>query len=94
MSTRIRYVKNAQGTMVAMQVFQGGVMSYRPEFYPDTNIGQIVEVVSQRVVSQVQATSAHKIKIKLKEELSKLGVVFEKETRAVTKRQNSSAGNT
>lgn len=80
--------------MVSMQVFQGGVMNYRPEFYPETNIGQIVEVVSNTVVSQVQATSPHKIKIKLKEELSKLGVVFEKETRTITKRQNIPDGNT
>jgi hypothetical protein len=81
MNTRIRYVRNPDGSLTSGQILRGAYESeYRVSIHQDGNTGYI-HSIKGHCVAVVNATSPHKVKIKLKKELEKFGVVFEEEKR-------------
>lgn len=79
MNKRIRYVKEADGSLRSMQYITG---ADGKEYYVKITgtTGAVVEVATNKNYI-VEATSPHKVKIKLKSTLLALGCVFDKETR-------------
>ena len=89
---RILYIKNADNTYTSSKSFFGtGYKEYTICLAPDQLSGKIINARTYEVVATVpQATSHHKLKIKIKKELKKLGVdVGTKETRAKRKDDNT-----
>ena len=82
MSKRIRYVAGPiPDSFVSLQVFSNGKgREFKTMIEPGGKTGMVVEP-DGTVVDKVSGTSSHKTKIALKEALSKLGAVFEKEER-------------
>ncbi len=83
MNTRIRYVKGAEG-LVSLQTFRGTSFEYKSVINADGKSGKIIDAVTGGVVAEVAGTSGHKVRIKLKKELIKLGVTFDVESRKTT----------
>lgn len=82
MSTRIRYIKHAKGGWISMRAYrdyQGH--DIQPRLWEDGKTGSVVFSGSEEEIFKVQASSPHKLKIKLKSVLEALGVNFETEQR-------------
>jgi hypothetical protein len=82
---RIRYVKQPDGSLVSMQIISTPVGDVRSLIFPNGTSGMIVDAGSGKGLSDVlTATSAHKIKIKLKAKLmASFGVTFDGESRSI-----------
>lgn len=83
MNTRIRYVKQSDGSLISMRVLKArNGTEYRPVISADGKHGAILSPADKdKVAFQCSATSPHKVKIKLKEGLESLGVKFAEEKR-------------
>lgn len=80
--TRIRYVKNPDGTYESMQIFRGsGGGEFRALISLDGKEGYILSMPDRAVKVKVNATSPHKTRIKLKAAMKSFGVVFLNEER-------------
>lgn len=80
-NTRIRYVRNPDGTSESLQIFKGTVAEYRALISADGRSGFVLMMPDRQIRTQVDGPSPHKIKIKLKASLKLLGVVFLNEKR-------------
>jgi hypothetical protein len=84
MSTRIRYIDRPDGSKISGKIFKDkDGYELRAKINPDQISGEIVLAVGEAPVANYTATSPHKIKIKLKAALQKLGVKFEREKKNV-----------
>lgn len=83
MNTRIRYVKQSDGSLISMRVLKARDGSeYRPIISTDGKNGAILcPNDKEKIAFQCTATSPHKVKIKLKNALVSLGVKFVEEKR-------------
>lgn len=83
MSTRIRYVKNPDGSLESMQVLKQNLSTneYKAVISADGLRGKVVNAKTQETVKTVKGTSAHKTKIALKAALKALDVPFLNERR-------------
>ncbi len=85
MSTRIRYTKNL-GVLKSVKEFQhptnGGRFSV--EINPLDNSYTIKDEMAEMVMTTGRGKTLNKAKMAAKEELAKLGISFESETRAKT----------
>ena len=90
MSTRIRYVPRPDGSKISMQVFtdKDGT-DLRVIIAPDGKSGSVVFADSMVELGTFSATSPHRVKIKIKSALKKLGVKFEREKRKTDKSMGS-----
>jgi len=79
MNKRIRYINEADGSLRSMQYVVG---ADGKEYYVRItgSTGAVVEVATGKNYI-VEATSPHKVKIKLKNTLTALGCAFDKEVR-------------
>lgn len=88
---RIRYVKQPDGSLVSMQIISTSSGDVRSLIFPNGISGMIIDAGSGKPMSDIiGATSAHKIKIKLKAKLASLGVTFDDESRSVDEAVESS----
>lgn len=82
MSTRIRYVKDAEGNFLSMQVYKDSQgYEIKTRIGSDGKSGSVVLASDLTPIVELTATSPHKIKIKLKKAMKQLGVKFDKEKR-------------
>lgn len=82
MNKRIRYVKDQLGNCItANYIKNDGGAEFRAGFIADGKAGFIKSVGDDTTNIQLSATSPHKIKIKIKRALLRLGCKFEKEQR-------------
>lgn len=82
MNKRLRYIKDVNGNCITSNyVKNDGGAEFRAGFIADGKAGFIKSVGDDTTDIKLTATSAHKIKIKIKRALVRLGCVFEKETR-------------
>lgn len=82
MNKRIRYVKDSEGNAItANYIKNDGGAEFRAGFIADGKAGFVKSVGNDSTNISLTATSPHKIKIKIKRTLSKLGCQFEKEQR-------------
>jgi len=87
---RIRYVKQPDGSLVSMQIIATSSGDVRSLIFPNGISGMIIDASSGKPMSDIiSATSAHKIKIKLKTKLTSLGVTFDDESRSVDEANES-----
>lgn len=89
MAQRLKYVKISDNEFKT----EGYIKTYTKgdvvaTFEISTNTFKIMSPLGTSVYVEGTATSPHKIKIKIKQALLKLGAEFEKETRQPRKRQN------
>lgn len=92
MAQRLKYVKVSETEYKT----EGYVKTYAKGeviaiFDTTTNTFKIMSPMGTAVYVEGAATSPHKIKIKIKEALLKLGAQFEKETRQPRKQPNAQA---
>lgn len=78
-NTRIRYSKNANGSLVSMKIYKINGKDYRSHLSNETT--GFIHCVNTGERFDVTASSAHKVKIQLKKILVKLGYNFENEER-------------
>ncbi len=82
-NTRIRYVKQADGSLKSMQIFKSHLSP--GEYYciisADGKTGKVIDALTHLQVDKVVGTSAHKTKIALKKTLKTLNVIFLNEKR-------------
>lgn len=90
---RIRYVKQPDGSLVSMQIISTAVGDVRSLIFPNGTSGMIIDAANgSGMCDVITATSAHKIKIKLKAKLSAaFGVSFDDESRSVDEAVEGSA---
>lgn len=81
MNYRIRYSKLADGSWVSMRVIKGSEGKEYRAYIKPSGVEGYIEPLDGSTGVQVAATSAHKVKIGLKETLSTLGCEFVKESR-------------
>lgn len=82
MNKRIRYIKNEQGNCITQNHIKNVAGSeYRAGYIAGGLAGFIKSVGDDTTHIQLTATSPHKIKIKIKRALVKLGCQFETEKR-------------
>jgi hypothetical protein len=82
MNKRIRYTKDSNGNVITQNYITNinGVV-YRAGYISTGKAGFVKSVDDDTTHIQLTATSPHKIKIKIKKTLEKLGCQFEKELR-------------
>jgi hypothetical protein len=82
-STRIRYVKQPDGSLESMQVFKKNLApdEFKCVISADGKKGKVIDARTRETQKQVSGTSAHKTKIALKDALRVLGVPFLNERR-------------
>jgi len=82
MNTRIRYIKHGDGGWISLRTFKDkDGHDLQTRINEDGKSGTVVFAQSEVPIITVTATSPHKVKIKLKIVLEKLGVNFETEQR-------------
>lgn len=82
MNKRLRYIKDTAGNSITQNHVKNiNGHEFRAGFVAGGKAGFIKSVGDDTTHIQLTATSPHKIKIKIKKALMKLGCVFEKETR-------------
>ena len=82
MNTRIRYSKNPNGVLVSKQILKAdNGREYKVTVNPDGKTGSIIDAFTGDSSLIGPATSAHKIRIKIKQELERRGVKFIEEVR-------------
>lgn len=78
MNTRIRYIKQADGTYVSSRYINTTSGEARASIDPERKLG-IVHLGNRNF--EVRGTSLHKIKIAIKDKLIEFGAEFAEETR-------------
>lgn len=82
MSIRIRYVKHGLGGLVSMRAYKDAEGNdIQARINPDMKSGSLIFASTETSIITFTATSPHKLKIKLKEAMTALGVDFEEEKR-------------
>jgi len=82
-STRIRYIKNPDGSLESMQVLKQNLSTneYKALISSDGLRGRVIDAKTKELIKTVKGTSAHKTKIALKAALKALDVPFLNERR-------------
>ncbi len=82
MNKRLRYIKDTSGNCITQNHIKNvNGHEFRAGYVSGGKVGFIKSVGDDTTNIQLTATSPHKIKIKIKKALSKLGCQFEKEVR-------------
>lgn len=81
---RIRYVKQIDGSLISVQVMRSMIGDVKSLILPDGKSGKVIRIDGSGDASDViTATSSHKIRIKLKHALMRIGVKFARERRDI-----------
>ena len=81
---RIRYVKQIDGSLISMQVMRSSIGDVKSLILPDGKSGKIIRIDGSGDASDIiTASSGHKIRIKLKIALLRIGVRFSRERREI-----------
>jgi len=89
MSIRIRYIKHGDGGYISAHAFKDYVgHDLKSRIYEDGVTGCVMFASGEIPIIEVSASSPHKIRIKLKKVLQKLGVRFDKESRDLEEEAN------
>ena len=83
-STRIRYVKNADGIFESVKSFSHPTSgaSFKVSLDPSENQWKIIETTTELVTATGRNSSLAKMKIEAKKALGQLGIQFDKDERA------------
>ena len=88
MNKRIRYIKNTDGSLKSAQYIKGATSKDEYTVVLTGNTGVVIDVAT-KVEHPISGSSPHKVRIAAKRMLTKLGCVFDKETR---KKDSDEAG--